>query len=96
MTNLFFESFDWTRCLKRKGAFTLSARERIAREVFVCYISRGKLPSFAYAQPVLAEKFCVWRTADFLADFCASVSGFFSKSRIKKKTFYNEILTKVY
>ena len=37
-----------------------------------------------------AENFCIWRTADFLADFYASVGGLFSKSRILKTILLNQ------
>ena len=35
----------------------------------------------------LADFAFIWRTADFLADFYASVGGFFSKLRNFKKDF---------
>ena len=47
----------------------------------------GKSARFGGFYFYLAENFCIWRTADFLADLYASVGGFFSNSRIYKKYF---------
>ena len=49
-----------------------------------CQLS-GKSARFSGFCACLAENFCIWRTADFLADFYESVGGPFAKSRIREK-----------
>ena len=49
-----------------------------------CQLS-GKSARFSGFCACLAENFCIWRTADFLADFYKSVGGPFAKSRIREK-----------
>ena len=77
------------------GNAVVKASYRIAQQIAMsskafsegaqcCQLS-GKSARFSGFCACLAENFCIWRTADFLADFYESVGGPFAKSRIREK-----------